>query len=468
MEINEDTLKAISKLKDTLSLTEEEIIKRDKKLTFFLQQQHAKNELISLLNEKIKHLEKELDLMGTKISEERPKLREILEQKEKQIISLSERLKKKDSEQQMVLENIRAGEPKNELLTKFNSEIEKLKKEKEMFQKRIFEDENAISKLIQELKQKEDIIEKIVRKNELLLRAMKEKTKEKWEEKINSLFEQINEKNRTINLIITEAKKAESEIAKKELIIETVKKEESEKNRLLAKLAHDLEKHQEINKKMFDDVVQLKSLVKLKEKENTELNSRIFLIEKDNDLLKNKLLSLSGEENSLKKEIDMIDETYSMEKKSLSEETIRLNNELKDERQKYEHRIKKLLKDNMEKEIENKAIIDELRDALEKQNYLVATKENREKEIVDEINSKFAEIFALREQITNIPKNIPKENQFLEKDEFKIQELDNIKALIKVSLQHEKNIDRIKNSLKASGYDSKLIEEATKEFMVTK
>jgi len=385
-------------------------------------------------------------------------------EKDRHISVLANKLKEKSNENQTIAENLKMGDAKNELLTKFNSEIENLKKENEGLKGRIRHTEAINSKITEELNERESIIERIVKKNELLLRVMKTKSQQKWDEKINSLLEQVNEKNKTINQIIVEAKKTEQEIARKDQVINAQKKQETERNILLGKLARDLERQQESNKKIFDELMQAKNNLKIKEKENADIESQMFAMKNSKDIIENKANLMIDQINSMKKEIETMKESDGRERQALSDEISALKNEINDERTRYEHRIRKLLKDNTEKELSSKTKIDELKDALEKQNYLVSRKESKEKEVMHEINAKFSEIFAMKEEIEKIPRNVVEKNTFVEKDEFKIQEINNIKALIKVSLQHEKNIDGIKKSLVSSGYDLKLVEEASKEF----
>ncbi len=469
-EISENK-KIILELKDTLQKTEEEIVNKDKKLIDLLEQDSAKNDLISALKEKLSKLEEENDAILQKIELEKSQskktivsrssdipehVEEMLTNKEKKIQFLLSKLKEKETLTKKMAMIAYGHNGKTELLADFNSRIERLEKENEEVKTRLIKKDKDLMNLISKNREKEHIIQKIEEEKTIL--AKKSDFKDK--EKLKILLKKTEEKGKIINELAHLIDEKKTELDKKESMVMSMLKQKKERDILIERLNEEIEKGHQFNKKLFKEANELRAALKSKSKKEADLESELVFFKKKEGIEKNRVEQLTEENNNLKKRMTIEDEQNQIRQKSITDKYTAQMIELRKENEKYSIRIKKLLKENAEKEIMFREKISKMKDMLERQNYLVIEKEKKEKEIFEEINSRFNEIFTLKNEINKTSKT--QDMDLFKNEGFSKEDINNISSLIKIGLAHKDSIESIKQSLYAAGYDSALVDSAAK------
>lgn len=467
-----DNKKIILELKDTLQRTEEEIVDKDKKLIDLLEQDSAKNDLISALKDKLGKLEEENDAILAKIETEKTEAKktsasrssdipehveEMLANKEKKVQFLLSKLKEKEALNKHIAQIAYGHNGKTELLSDFNSRIERLEKENEDIKTRLIRKDKELMNLISKSKEKERIIEKIEEEKRILAK----KPSFRDEEKLKILFKKTEEKGKIINELAHIINEKKAELEKKETMVISMLKQKKERDILVERLNEEVEKGHQFNKKLFKEANELRAALKSKSKKEADLESELMFLKKKENMEKSRIEYLSDENNSLKKRLSLEDEQSQKSLNNLVEQHKAEIANLKKDNEKYEIRIRKLLKENAEKEIAFREKISRMKDMLEKQNYLVIEKERKEKEILEEINGRFTEIFTLKNEIKAASKN-EEDAGFFKRDEFRTEDVNNMVSLMRIGLAHNDSLDDIKKSLHAAGYDSALIDMAAK------
>ncbi len=440
----------VLELKEALKRTEEEVIEKDKKLISLLENDSAKNELIFELKERLARLES-----ARNASSEEPSLAldARLHDKNRKIALLLRKLKEKEAlsgnARKLISGLNDSGERKNRVLLEFQNEIEHMRDEIEGLKAKLVKKDNAILDLIAKSKEKDKEFIELLKKNEFLLKRSAPK-KDPDSERMNLFSKEIDENN---------VKEKENDIAHKDEIISSLIKQGKEKEALVAKLSLEIEKGQAFNKQLFAESKELRAALRDLSEREAKKDSEIIIAEKRKAAAERRFESLVSENARLKKEFSFLLEQYDKERKQIKDDLSTYVTTLAAEKERYEERIRRLLSEDARKEVAFKAKLDEMKNTLEKQNFLIIERERKEKEIVDDIGAKFAEIFALRNEISTTAQ--PKEfDEFFSRDEFVEEDINNIVSLFRRGLERKDTLPNMKKSLLAAGFDRKKIDRA--------